>query len=217
MSCRLYLLRHGVTESNRKGRYMGRSHEPLSGDGRWQARQLALRLAQVALGAVYSSPMRRAQETAEIVAAPHRLPVAAEPGFIELDLSRWAGLSAAEVEAKDPEAWQTWCDDPARLELPGIEPFAALASRVSNAVEDLRRRHPNQAIAVVTHDGVVRMAVLQAMGWALTHYRSIPVDNTSITVLELGGDRPYLRALNDIGHLSDSAGDFGSGRGPADR
>ena len=217
MSCRLYLLRHGVTESNRNGRYMGRSHEPLSGDGRWQARQLALRLAQVDLSAVYSSPLRRAQETAEIVAGSHRLPVETEPGFIELDLSRWAGLSAAEIEAKDPEAWHTWCDDPSRLALAGIEPFADLASRVKGAVDGLRRRHPNHSIAVVTHDGVVRMAVLQAMGLALTHYRSIPVDNTSITILELGGVRPYLRALNDIGHLTDSARALGSGRGPADR
>jgi broad specificity phosphatase PhoE len=217
MSCRLYLLRHGVTESNRNGRYMGRSHEPLSGDGRWQARQLALRLAQVDLSAVYSSPLRRAQETAEIVAGAHRLPVETEPGFIELDLSRWAGLSAAEIEAKDPEAWHTWCDDPSRLALAGIEPFEDLANRVKGAVDGLRRRHPNHSIAVVTHDGVVRMAVLQAMGLALTHYRSIPVDNTSITILELGGVRPYLRALNDIGHLTDSARALGSGRGPADR
>ena len=139
MTTRVHLIRHGVTESNRQRRYMGRSEEGLSSEGRWQARQLALRGATLELAALYCSPLQRARDTAEIVGQPHHLRPEAAPDFIELDLSRWEGLTAAEIEAKDGEAWQTWCSDPASLRLPGIESFATLQLRVRRGIEGLVR------------------------------------------------------------------------------
>jgi len=204
MTTRIHLIRHGVTASNLEQRYMGRSEEPLSNDGRLQARRLARRLADVELAALYCSPLRRAQETAEIIAQPHALRPQAAPEFIEIDLGRWEGLTAGEIEARDGEAWRTWCVDPARLRLPGIEAFAALGERVRRGMKALVKRHPDGTVAVVTHDGVVRVAVLDSLGTDLGLYRAIPVDNTGLTTLDFTPERTYLRALNDTGHLEAS-------------
>lgn len=204
MTTRIHLIRHGVTASNLEQRYMGRSEEPLSNDGRLQARRLALRLADTELAALYCSPLRRARETAEIIAQPHALQPEPTPDFIEIDLSRWQGLTAAEIEARDGEAWRTWCVHPARLRLPGVESFDALAQRVRRGVQALVKRHPDSTVAVVTHDGIVRVAVLDSLATGLDLYRAIPVDNSGLTTLDFAPERTYLRALNDTGHLEHS-------------
>lgn len=214
-STRIYMIRHGVTASNLASRYMGRSQEALSNDGRWQARQLALRLSSTELSAIYASPLRRARETAEIIAQPHAMDVSVESDFNELDLQRWEGLTATEIEARDPEAWHLWCADPARLRLRGIEGFADLRHRVRRGLATLARRHPGAGAAVVTHDGIVRIAVLEALGIDDGQYRSIPVDNTGLTILEVAPERTYLRALNDTGHVGEPVG--ARVTGPGDR
>lgn len=215
MTTRVHLIRHGVTESNRQLRYMGRSEEGLSSEGRWQARQLALRAATLDLAALYCSPLRRARDTAEIVGQPHRLRPEIAADFTELDLSRWEGLTGDEIEARDGEAWQTWCADPARLRLPGIESLAVLQQRVRRGMEGLVRRHAGSTIAIVTHDGVVRIAVLNCLGMSLGSYRAMPIDNTGLTTLDFAPERTYLRCLNDTGHLGE--GSLPTAQGPADR
>ena len=198
---RLYLLRHGSTKSNRAGRYMGRSEEGLSGDGRWQVRQLAQRLASSELAAVYSSPLQRTN--IEIV-----------PEFNELNLSRWAGLTATEIAAQDPEAWDIWCTNPRSLSISGIESFVELQSRIQKGLEQITTNHPRGNIAVATHDGIIRIAVLLALGISLDNYRAITVSNAGMTILDIGSARAYLRAYNDTGHLEDALGEQ---KGPADQ
>ena len=215
MTTRVHLIRHGVTESNRQRRYMGRSDEGLSSEGRRQVRQLALRGATLDIEAVYSSPLRRARDTAEIVGQPYHLRPELAADFTELDLSRWEGLTANQIEARDGEAWQTWCADPARLQLPGIEPFTVLQQRVRRGIEGLLRQHAGGTIAVVTHDGIVRMAVLECLGISLSLYRAMPIDNTGLTTLDFAPERTYLRRLNDIGHLREHT--HLAAAGPADR
>jgi broad specificity phosphatase PhoE len=215
MSTRIHLIRHGVTRSNRRRRYMGRTEEALCSDGRLQARRLALRLAGLKLAALYCSPLRRARETAEIIGQPHALRPEVAADFNELDLQRWEGLTAEQIEARDADAWDIWCADPTRLRLPGIESFEALRVRVRRGLETLLRRHPDSSIAVVTHDGIVRVAVLEILGTGLGPYRAIPVDNTGLTTLDFTPQRTYLRALNDTGHLDETL--RLAPAGPADR
>lgn len=202
MSARLLLARHGATESNATGRYMGRSPEPISPEGRFQARALARRLQRVSLTAVYTSPLPRTRQTAEIVAAPHRLEVEPHPGLMEIDLERWAGMSPEEIAAAEPEAWEVWSTDPGRLELEGIEPLERVAERVGGALSELRRRHAGDTVAAVTHDGLIRIATIVALELPLSVYRSLGVDNASVTVLRLDDGRNALERLNDVAHLS---------------
>lgn len=213
MSTLVHLIRHGVTTSNVRQIYMGRSEESLSNDGRWQARQIARRLRDVDLEAIYCSPLQRARETAEILSQPHATVARIDEDINEIDLSRWQGKPAEEIRAADPEAWQQWCDDPSDLVLEGIEPLPDLARRVRSFLARSRRQHPEAGIAAITHDAVIRVAVIEAIAVPLRLYRSLPVHNATLTVIELGEPRNHLRLFNDSGHLDG----VGHVSGPADR
>ena len=100
----LLLARHGETDWNREGRCQGWADPPLNEAGREQARRLRDQLRETPFDAVYSSDLRRAHETAEIVAAPHDVPVIADPGLREIDVGSWSGLTHAELEQRFPGA-----------------------------------------------------------------------------------------------------------------
>ncbi len=135
--------------------------------------------------------------------------------FVQFDLERWQGLTAAEIEAREPEVWDLWCSDPARVHLPDIESLDAARERVRRGVEALLREHDGETVLLVTHDGVVRIAVIDALALSMASYRSLPMSNVGLTVLEARPERIYLRALNDTGHLGEANGPVVAG--PADR
>jgi probable phosphoglycerate mutase len=141
----ILLARHGETEWNREGRWQGWSDQPLNDTGRDQARQLAERLRTTPFGAVYSSDLKRAHETAEIVAASHGHAVSLDPALREIDLGAWSGLTRAEVDAQYPDG-----------DRPGAETREAHGARVLAAVERIARAHPGDRVLVVAHGGCIR-------------------------------------------------------------
>src|SRR5262245_6910553 len=98
MATRLYLVRHGATQLSAENRFAGAVGVDLSEEGRDQVKRLARRLADDRIAALYTSPLSRTRETAEILAAPHRLPLRARDGLREISHGRWEGLTRAEVE-----------------------------------------------------------------------------------------------------------------------
>ena len=129
----ILLARHGETEWNRDGRYQGWADPPLNAAGFAQARTLADQLRSTPFDAVYSSDLRRAQETAEIVAGPHGVPVIVDPGLREVNVGAWSGLTRAEVERRFPDG-----------ERPGGETREQHAGRVLAAAERIARAHPDR-------------------------------------------------------------------------
>ena len=99
----ILLARHGETDWNREGRWQGWADAPLNDTGRAQARELAEQLRSTPFDAVYSSDLSRAHETAEIVAAPHGVPVISDAGLREIDVGSWSGLTRAELQERFPD------------------------------------------------------------------------------------------------------------------
>ena len=99
----ILLARHGETEWNREGRWQGWADPPLNDAGRAQARTLAEELRTIPFDAVYASDLRRARETAVIVAAPHAVPVLTDAGLREIDVGSWSGLTRREIEERFPD------------------------------------------------------------------------------------------------------------------
>src|SRR5213082_1136682 len=106
----ILLVRHGETEWNRESRFQGHADPSLNELGREQAAELAAALAGERLAAVYSSPLRRALETAQIIAAPHRLDAVPVDGLREVDVGSWQGLTRDEVEHRFPQQFRRWLD-----------------------------------------------------------------------------------------------------------
>lgn len=157
----LYLVRHGETEWNRMHRIQGSSDIPLNDTGRGQARATGRLLARRQWDAVYASPLSRAFETAQLIAAELGLPEpVADEGLVERNYGEAEGLTGWEVETRYPGS----------TPVPGREPRSTVAARVLPALLALAERHPEQAIIAVTHGGVIR-SVLQAVEADQRHER----------------------------------------------
>ena len=141
----ILLARHGETDWNRERRWQGWADPPLNDTGRAQARELADRLRDTPFDAVYSSDLRRAHETAEIVAAPHGVPVVADERLREVDIGSWSGLLHSEVEERYPDGVR-----------PDGETREEHAARVISAVEEIARENLGRRILIVTHGGSIR-------------------------------------------------------------
>jgi broad specificity phosphatase PhoE len=177
---KLYLVRHGQIASNVNRVYSGRSEEGLTEVGREQARQAAAGIKDLAIDAVYCSPLRRTRETAEIIAESIGLPVHDEPSLIEFDYGEWAGKSEDEIARLYPEQWRLWNSRPADLQVEGRESVAALLKRVYEGMERIRHLHPAGNVLAVTHVAVVRAALMNIEKMDLNLYRQIAVPNAGL-------------------------------------
>ena len=158
---RILLARHGETEWNRLGRWQGHADPPLNDTGRRQAETLAAQLDGDGLAAVYSSDLRRARETAGIVAARLGLDVTEERSLREIDVGSWSGLTRDEVRERYPEGFARWLAGDIGHD---GETREQLAKRVVGAVERIAEAHPDENVLVVSHGGAIRALRRHAAG-----------------------------------------------------
>ena len=150
----LLLVRHGETDWNRERRFQGHADPPLNDAGREQAQELAERLAGEDIAAVYTSDLRRARETAEILAARLDREVVALRELREIDVGSWQGLTWPEIEARHPDGASRWHRDGHGWD--SGETYDELGERVVGALREIAGRHPGQTVLVVGHGGTVR-------------------------------------------------------------
>lgn len=174
----------------------------MSEAGRAEAARAAKALSGVTLADVVSSPLQRAVQCAEIVSENHGIQVARDPRLVDFDLGKWTGMTYAEVAA-NPE-YQRFLANPLSETIPGGERFADIQARAVAAVEQALSDSPSgDAIAVVTHAGVIRVLLAHYLGSPPANYHRIRVSPGSISVLSFADDRELPRVLttNHVGSL----------------
>ncbi len=201
MSLRLVVVRHAETDWDRQRRYQGWRDTPLSEAGRAQAEAAARLLAGERLAAVWSSPLRRARETAAAIATPQRLPVRFEEAFTEMRFGQWEGLTADEVSVRFPALYRAWLETPHLVSLPGAETLAEVRERALGGLEDLREAHDGQTVCLVTHGITSRILILEALGLGLDRIWSLQVSSTGISELEFRDDWAAVHRMNILVHL----------------
>lgn len=199
---RALLIRHGETPWNRDRRWQGHADVPLSPDGLEQAVRLAahLREQSSAIEIVYSSDLLRARDTARELARVLGVPLALEPSWREMHVGAWTGLNRDEIKARFAEEWERIAagED---LRRGGGETFAEFSARVLRSLDSIRARHADQTVAVVTHGGVIRAALLHALGLPAQRLREVSrVDNTAVKELCWTGGAWAVSARNDVPH-----------------
>lgn len=201
MSTRIFFIRHGETIWNQEKRSQGFTDIPLSQTGENQARALAQALKSPPLAAVYSSDLIRARRTAEIIAEPHRLQVRSDARFRELNQGEIEGQRLEDLLSGHPELLKQWMDAPAEVTMPGGESLRTLQARAGQAVEEIRRKHPDARVAVVAHNLCLLTVICQLIGLDLNLFRRLRLDNASISEFDFSARGPVLLRLNDIHHL----------------
>jgi probable phosphoglycerate mutase len=185
----VYVARHAESEANREGRYQGRQDSPLSALGHRQAAALASALGASRVACVISSPLRRCVETALPVAARLGVPLECDDRLIEIAHGTWEGRLRAEVEREDAARMHAWRAAPQHVSFDGGESLADVDARwrsfVASCLTD------GDAI-VVTHDILVRLAILAATNRPLAKLWEPKAENAAYAIFEINDARWQL-------------------------
>ena len=195
------MIRHGRTEWNRVERFRGRADIELDEVGVKQAEATADRISEWQVSAIYSSPLRRALATAEILARRFELEAKSLPGAIDIDYGAWQGLSPEEAAAKDNALYAKWMESPHEAKFPGGESLAEVKERAASAVDNLITQHPKETVALVSHKVVCQVLILSLLGLDNSHFWQIAQDVCAVNLFEVRGGVPSALVLNDTCHL----------------
>ena len=197
---RLVLVRHGVTDWNREGRFQGHRDPGLSDAGRREAALTAARMAadhDLRPDRIVSSSLGRAMQTAAPMAQALGLPVEPDDRLIEIGQGDWEGRTHAELESEDADRYRAWRTATGIRQPPGGEPIDAATSRVRRLLDEVAAATTG-TVCLVSHGGTLRILAHLLLDLADGH--SLEVDNASIGVIGRAGTW-RLERWNDVVHL----------------
>jgi broad specificity phosphatase PhoE len=185
----IILVRHGATDWNLQHRCQGSSDRDLSDVGLRQAEEIAAQLRQETIHGIYSSDLKRARRTAEVISAHHRLPVIIEESIRELDHGHLEGLTFNEIKQNYGEFLARWRSEPAELQVPGGERLADVAERAWLGLHRIVTRHePSDTIVIVSHNFPIVGIVCRITETHLNEYRNFHLDPCGMSRLNRKGD-----------------------------
>jgi broad specificity phosphatase PhoE len=204
LATRLLLVRHGVTLVTAENRFSGAEGVELSDDGRAQAGKLAARLAATPVAVIYTSPLSRAADTAEILARPHKLAPVVRDGLREISHGHWEGLTRAEVEARYPGEYEAWEADPFLYAPEGGETGLAVLARALPVIRSIVTAHRDATALVVSHKATLRLVLASLLGFEPRGYRDrLDQAPACLNIVEFRDEvRARLMLFNDTAHYT---------------
>lgn len=206
MTTTVHLVRHGATISTDEDRFAGETDVPLSEIGRREARALGARLASERIAAFYASPLQRAIETAQLIAAPHGMPVATRPELREMSHGRWEAKTRAEVRSLYPDEYVRWESDPFSFAPENGETGLAVTARALPALLEIVASHRDCRVLIVSHKATIRLLVSVLVGLDPRKYRDrLDQSPGGLNILEFRDmARARLTLFNDTSHCRES-------------
>ncbi len=198
---RLILARHGETQLNKDGRIQGINGLPLNATGKAQAHALAGSLEADLPFVLYSSPVARALETAEVVSETLGVPVTTLSGLREADAGELEGLTGQEMRQRYPEFAERWSHDSGSTQMPGGESLLQVQRRAWAVVTELMDRHAGDTVVAVTHNFTIQTVICEVLDMSLHHGRRLRQELGSISRLDLSDSQTALVSLNETWHL----------------
>ena len=192
---RLILVRHGEPDDSVRGRCYGRLDPGLSPRGREQMRGTWEVLRRQPVEAIYSSPSRRAVESAGL-RGPGALAVAVDERLREIDFGAFEGLAYGEIAARHPREYEEWMTRPTEVTFPRGESFTVMSARVHAALERIRQIHRGETVVVVAHGGVNRVALAAALDLDPRRVFRLDQAHACLNVIDHVAGEPIVRLMN---------------------
>jgi probable phosphoglycerate mutase len=182
---KLYLIRHGQTDLNRDKRFRGLSDAPLNDEGKYEAVGAAKLLVEAGLSNIYTSPVRRAAETATAIAVTTGARMETDQNFTDIDYGEWQGLTVEEVRERYGGAeLEKWRLDPGSFTFPDGEGMRSVRERLQPALLRVVEMSPTGAIAVVSHLAILKICFVVLMDLDMGYFWKIGLDNGSSSLFE---------------------------------
>jgi alpha-ribazole phosphatase len=193
---RVWLIRHGEPSPESRGRCYGRLDVGLSTEGRRQLQAVSEKLRGEAISAIYSSPRKRTVESAEILAQGHSSSITIEERLCEIDFGDFEGRPYDEIAQTHPEIYTQWMEHPTETQFPNGESFRQMQQRVLQAANEIYRRHRGNTIAIVSHGGVNRILLAEAVAIPALNIFRIAQHYAAMNLLVLIGNYPSVELVN---------------------
>lgn len=197
---RLLLIRHGETDWNRDRRIMGRQEIGLNETGRQQALATQTALSRFSLDAMFSSPICRTRETAQILNEGRKLEIHYDERLVEIDYGAWIGKTFEEVRAMP--GYVPYFE---RLETPVApegETLFQVRDRAMSFIRELREARDEQSVAIVSHADTIKCVLMNFLGIPFQNIWKFRIDNVSVSLLELDAQgRDRVICVNQRGDL----------------
>lgn len=202
MATTLLLVRHGETKWNKLGRFQGSQDIELSDEGIFQAQFLRTKLEN-SFDYIYTSPLKRAVDTAKVICSNTDKKLELEPALREIDFGEWEGLTITEIKESYPDSFKIWRDDKIDAPLCGGDLSIRLASiRAKDGILNLVNKHKNRTIIIVCHGGIIKASLIALFDWNMSMYHKMNLGNTSICKISFDDElSPRIVTLNDTSHL----------------
>lgn len=199
----LYLIRHGETIWNQKGKTQGKIDIPLSDIGIHQAELVADRLTFENITYIYCSSLERAFRTAAIIGEKIGIKPVKTDDLCEISFGTWEGLTLQQIEDRFPgqleKCRQDFCFCPE-----GGESIMSVHGRVCRFLDALRNNgchSENSRILIVAHAYTIRLLIIELIGLPLKHLWDFRLDNTGISIIESRSGKSRIICLNDTCHV----------------
>ena len=217
MSMRLFLVRHGLSSFNKKGLIQGRIDESyLTDEGYEQAKLTGNILNEIKFDQIYSSPLKRAAETAREIEKcfNENFNIYYDKNLLEVDLHKWSGLTSKDIKSKYKESYLIWKNDPEKLELKNkdnitYKPIQDLFEQARLFIKNLQEEHKsnnNQNILIIAHNAILRCLILYLLNKPNQGFRKIRLDNASISIINISTSQnsfnSQIECLNQTSHLN---------------
>jgi probable phosphoglycerate mutase len=204
MRTTIYLIRHGECAGNREGLFRGRYDLPLNEVGRDQANSLAEELKDVEFDAVYSSPLIRALETAQILCKGRGIEPVVVEGFNNIYLGEWEGNPKKEIAEKYPKQFRMWRTEPEKLKMKGMETLADVQHRTVQALALITEERMGQTLAVIGHRAVLKPLIAGVLSIPAPYFWKLHPETASYSIIEHTMERGYaLVMFNQTKHLKE--------------
>jgi len=191
---KIYLVRHGETDWNSERRVLGWSSVPLNSRGVFQAETLAKILPSIRIEKIYTSPLARTLQTAEILGSQLNLTPVKEPRFIEANIGSWEGQYWKDL-VKDPIR-QKYYTHPKTARPPKGETSFEVQQRTASGIRALCDLHPNGSFLVVSHADLIRCVLCHLLKIDLQIVRHFWINHAALSLVLLEGDEAVLPFLN---------------------
>jgi len=192
----LMLIRHGETDSNRRGSYLGWTDIELNEIGINQVKFLRDRLKGVKVDKIYSSPLKRALQTAEIINENYKLDIVPSDGLKERNFGIWDDLTLEEMTKRYPTEYNEWVNDWIKYRIKDGESAQEAYERSAAFVDEIIKNNNEGVIMLVTHLGTIRFILAHLLGLGIENSWRFRVTNASITKVEINDGYSVLTMLN---------------------
>ena len=200
----IIFVRHGECEGNIEGLFRGRTDFPLNHRGLVQAQDLSQELKKFSINNIYSSPLKRARQTAEAIGKKCGVKIKIEKGFHNIELGNWEGLKKDKIAEQYPEEWELWKNNPEVLKIDGMETLYNVQKRAKECLDKLVLENKGKTFVVVSHRAVLKPLIAACLNIPPPYFWKVHLDTASYSLLSHRAEKEYcLVQLNQNKHLKD--------------